>query len=148
MTLDEFQGQFPFTLDDVVQWGDMDAFQHVNNTIYFKYFERARIYCLDEIGIIDYTRRFKCGPILASTSCRFKAPLTYPDKLVLGTGVFDLEADRFKMAYAVYSIGLQRVAAEGDGTTVWFDYNKGHKAEIPAQPRALLERAAAGWKEG
>jgi acyl-CoA thioester hydrolase len=144
MTLDEFRKQYPFTLDDVVQWGDMDAFQHVNNTIYFKYFERARIYCLDKIGIIDYMRRFKRGPILASTSCRFKSPLTYPDKLVLGTGVFDLEADRFKMSYAVYSIGLQRVAAEGDGVTVWFDYDKGQKAEIPEQVRVLLARAASG----
>lgn len=142
MTLDEFRKQYPFTLDDVVQWGDMDAFQHVNNTIYFKYFERVRIHCFNEIGLIEYARRFKLGPILASTSCRFKAPLTYPDKLVLGTGVFYLEADRFKMSYAVYSTALQRVAAEGDGVTVWFDYNKGQRVEIPADVRAVLERAA------
>lgn len=142
MSLDEFHKQYPFTLEDNVQWGDMDAFQHVNNTVYFKYFERARIDCLQRLGILDHMRRTSCGPILASTSCRFRAPLTWPDKLVIGASVFDLESDRFKMSYAVYSLELQRVAAEGDGVTVWFDYRKGQKADIPDEVRVVLERAA------
>jgi acyl-CoA thioester hydrolase len=71
------------------------------------------------------------GPILASTSCRFRAPLTYPDKVLIGAKVTNIEQDRFTMNYLVVSTRLQKVAAEGDGLIVAFNYGENKKAIIP-----------------
>ena len=65
-----------------VQWGDMDAFQHVNNTVYFRYFENARLEYFRRPGWFEFERATGIGPILASTQARFRRPLTYPDTIV------------------------------------------------------------------
>ncbi len=131
MSLDEFKKQYSFNVERHVEWADMDAFQHVNNTMYFRYFEKVRFDYFEANGLASSVEIEKIGPILASTQCRFKLPLTYPDTIVIGTYITDLEADRFLMKYAVYSLGHERVAAEGDGLIVCYDYDKGEKAPIP-----------------
>ena len=59
-----------------VIWGDMDSFQHVNNTTYFRYFESARIQYFSALGWIDSVEQFARGPIMGSTSCRYRIALT------------------------------------------------------------------------
>jgi len=131
MTLNEFKKLYPFTLEGQVEWEDMDAFQHVNNKVYFKYFEKIRISFFEAKGLLDLMEEQQIGPILASTQCRFKVPLSYPDQIVIGTFLTDFKADRFMMNYAVYSLQHNKVAAEGDGAIVCYDYEKGKKASIP-----------------
>jgi len=116
-----------------VTWGEMDAFQHVNNVVYFKYFESARIAYFEETGINEYMQIHGIGPILGSTQCRFKAPLTYPDNITVATKITELSADRFTMKYVVKSDKSGRIAAEGEGTIVFFDYNTNQKHHIPIE---------------
>jgi acyl-CoA thioester hydrolase len=59
-----------------MRWGDMDALGHMNNTVYFRYLEQARISWFDSIGC-DYRTQAE-GPILGSISCRFVLPAVYP----------------------------------------------------------------------
>jgi acyl-CoA thioester hydrolase len=59
-----------------MRWGDMDALGHMNNTVYFRYFEQARIAWFDAIGA-DY-KKLPEGPILGSIACRFVLPAVYP----------------------------------------------------------------------
>lgn len=117
----------------------MDAFQHVNNVVYFKYFESARIAYFERAGLTNYMKEHGIGPILASTSCRFRRPLTFPDEVLIGASVHDIEADRFKMRYCVYSKTLQSVAAEGEGRIVCYDYRKNQKAALPEVIRKAIE---------
>jgi len=114
-----------------VAWGEMDAFQHVNNVIYFKYFESARIAYFDRVGINEAMKLSGIGPILASTSCRYKAPLTYPDTVSIATHVTEISEDRFLMKYYVKSHQSGRVAAEGEGLIVFYDYTNNCKHSIP-----------------
>ena len=74
MMSDQLLVDYPIVVEISVAWGDMDAFQHVNNTAYFRYFENARIVYFDKIGIIDMLRQTGIGPILGSTSCTYKLP--------------------------------------------------------------------------
>jgi acyl-CoA thioester hydrolase len=136
MTLEEFKKQYSFNVNRDVEWDDMDAFQHVNNKVYFRYFEKIRIDFFEAKGLLDLMEEQQLGPILASTQCRFKVPLTYPDQVVIGTYLTDFESDRFLMKYAVYSLQHKRIAAEGDGAIVCYDYKEGKKASIP---EAILE---------
>src|SRR5215471_9177904 len=86
-----------------VRWGDLDALGHVNNTVFFRYFESARVAYFNRIGFWPKSEHEGTGPILASTQCRFRRPLHYPDRLKVGAGVVSLAEDRFTMEYAVWS---------------------------------------------
>ena len=114
-----------------VKWGEMDAFQHVNNTVYFRYFEDVRLDFFRQVGIDAYMKAHSIGPILASTQCRFKVPLSYPDTVHIGTYVTDIQKDRFTMKYLVYSENAKRIAAQGEGLIVSYDYKENKKADIP-----------------
>lgn len=126
--------EFPIVQRVEVRWGDMDAFQHVNNTLYFRYFEHVRIgYFLATIqgGAEEAGLPAGAGPIMHSTSCRFRAPVKYPDTLFVGTRVSSIGRDRFTMQYRAVSEKLGRVVADGEAIIVSFDYSRGSKVELP-----------------
>ena len=129
---------YPVVIEIPVAWGEMDAYGHVNNTVYFRYFETARIAYFGKLESPDFVNRNPLGPILASTSCRFRAPLTFPDRVSVGARVASVAEDRFVMCYAVYSHRLQKIAAEGEGTIVCFDYRENCKALLPAELRRKI----------
>jgi len=129
--MDNLTDGYPVVITIPVVWGEMDAFQHVNNVVYFRYFESARIAYFGKLDVMDLMNRTGIGPILASTSCRFRAPLTYPDTVLIGAKVTNIEQDRFTMNYLVVSTRLHKVAAEGDGLIVAFNYRENKKAIIP-----------------
>jgi len=125
--------EYPVVIEIPVAWGEMDAYGHVNNIVYFRYFETARMAYFERLNAPDFTNRNPLGPILASTSCRFRAPLAFPDRVSVGARVARVDEDRFVMFYAVYSHGLQKTAAEGEGTIVCFDYRENRKAPLPEE---------------
>ena len=84
----------------------------------------------DETGI---------GTILGSTCCKYRIPLTYPDTVSVGAKIIDIGEDRFTMQYAVFSHKHQRVAADGDGVVVMYNYNEGKKTAIPEEIRKRIE---------
>lgn len=122
-----------------VEWGQMDAFGHVNNTVYFRYFESARIAYFEQTGMLAFMQTHGIGPILGHTQCRFKIPLTHPDTVDVGARVTELGDDRFEMAYRVGSRQADAVAAEGTGTIVCVDYKTGKKTALPAELRSAIE---------
>ncbi|ANM32345.1 hypothetical protein ABI59_18505 [Acidobacteria bacterium Mor1] len=122
-----------------VVWGDMDAYQHLNNTVYFRYFESVRVELLRESGFIESMEQDGIGAILRDTRCRFRAPVTYPDRVHVAGRVREIGEDRFVMDYAIWSEKLATLAAEGDGTIVCLDYRAAAKAPIPDSIRARLE---------
>jgi acyl-CoA thioester hydrolase len=139
---------FPVQVSVPVAWGEMDAFGHVNNVVYFRYFENARIEYARRIGFVD---SHGVGPILASTHCRFRRPLTYPDQVRVGVRTTEISDDRFTIEYRLASERLGEVAAEGGGVVVSYDYESGRKAPLPAEVRKAietLEQTARGPGEG
>jgi len=129
---------YPVVIEIPVAWGEMDAFQHLNNIVYFRYFESARIAYFEKLDILELMTKKGIGPILASTSCKFRIPLTYPDKVLSGARVTKLEKDRFTMNYIVVSTKHQKTAAEGEGLIVAYDYRDNKKIMIPQKMRDLI----------
>ena len=138
MKMKELCRVYPVLIEIPIAWGDMDAFQHVNNRVYFKHFESARMAYLEKIGFLEVMNQTNIGPILASTQCKFKIPLTYPDHVTVGAKVRTIEKDRFIMEYAVISHKHQKIAALGDGVLVTFDYKNNVKALIPEDIRQRI----------
>ena len=129
----------PVIIETTVAWGEMDAFRHLNNTVYLRYFESARIAYFEKLDFLEYMEATGVGPILASTSCKFRIPLTYPDRVSVGARVSNIEEDRFTMEYQVVSHKHRKVAAEGDGLIVCFDYRQNRKTAIPGELRQRIE---------
>ena len=129
---------YPVVIEIPVAWGEMDAFQHVNNIVYFRYFESGRIAYFERAAWTASERTGGIGPILASVACRFKFPLTFPDRVLVGTRVDTIEDDRFTMHHRVVSTRHQRVAAEGEGVVVAYNYLANCKAQLPATVRAQI----------
>ena len=134
----ELISAYPVIIEIPIAWGDMDAFQHVNNIVYFKHFESARISYFEKIDFLEVMNKTGIGPILASTQCRYKIPLTYPDYVTVGAKVDTIEKDRFIMKYAVISHKLKKIAALGEGVLVTFDYQNNKKAFIPDEIRKRI----------
>lgn len=138
---------FAVVVEIPVQWGEMDSYRHVNNTVFFRYFEAARIVYLDRIGFRDENDNGGVGPILASTEARFRRPLVYPDTVRVGTRVTRLDEDRFTMEYRLVSTKTGEWSADGGGLLVSYDYNSMRKAPLPEAVREAirrLEEAAKG----
>lgn len=130
--------RMPIVMPNRVSWAEMDAFRHVNNVVFFRYFENARIECLIRIGLGDDTRPDGIGPILHSTSARFRRPLRFPDVAWTGTRISAVGDDRFTMEYRVVSGQQEEIAAEGEAIVVAYDYGSGRKAALPADVRSAI----------
>lgn len=127
----EHLDDFPVTIDIPVAWGEMDSLQHVNNIVYFRYFESVRMAYFERIGYMEHMEETGLGPILAATQARFRKPLTYPDTVTVGTRVPNIEEDRFRMEFRIVSHKLKDIAAVGEGLIVNYDYRKLEKAPLP-----------------
>ena len=129
---------YPVVVEIPVAWGDMDYFRHVNNIVFFRYFESARIEYLDRIGFRELAEGQPVGPILAATDCRFRRPVTWPDTVGVGARVTEVGEDRFVMEYRLVSRKLGAVAAEGGGTLVSYDYDAQRKVPLPERVRQAI----------
>jgi acyl-CoA thioester hydrolase len=132
---------FPVVIRWPVQWGDQDAFGHVNNTIYFRWFESVR---LEYLSLVPLTRhedsRLIVGPILAHIGCNFRRQTKFPDHVQIAARVTRLGNSSFTMVHSLYSEALGAIAADGDSTLVVFDYRQQRPCPIPAEVRAAIEK--------
>lgn len=138
---------FPVVVRLPVQWGQMDAYGHVNNVVLFRFFESARVAYLQRCTLAQSYETRGVGAILHSTDCRFRRPLFYPDTVLVGARTADLGEDRFTMEYRAWSLEEEDVAAEGTGLIVCFDYEAREKTPLPEDIRRRIremEAAATG----
>lgn len=140
--------QFPVVVEIPVQWGEMDAYGHVNNTAFFRYFETARIAYLDRCGFLDSYDQNRIGAILHSTECRFRRPVRHPDTVLVGARSTEIGEDRFTMGYRVVSISQEAIVAEGTGIIVSFDYTARKKTLIPGAVREGMRSLHSAAADG
>src|SRR5262249_49400862 len=127
----------------------MDSYHHVNNVVYFRYFESARLEYFRRLGWFEYERETHIGPILAATEARFRRPLTYPDTISVGARVVEVGDDRFTLEHRVVSHAQGKVVTEGRGTVVSYHYAEGRKVPLPEElRRRIAELEARARDEG
>ena len=125
-----------------IRWGDMDAMGHVNNTVYFRYMEQARISWFDRL-VPEAEAWHSTGIVIANASCNYKRAITYPGevevRLYVGapggasvTTSYELRVDDDPVPYA-----------DGVATVVFIDMGSQRSKRIPEEIRARLERAEA-----
>ncbi len=134
----QHQHEYPVAVELPVAWGEMDAFGHVNNIVFFRYFESARIEYFLRLGLTDHMKETGIGPILAETSCRYITPLQFPDTVTVHAGIDSISESGFTMEYLIVSKNAGE-AARGTGRVVIYDYNKNTKTAIPDTIRKAIE---------
>jgi len=131
---------FPVIVPLPLQWGEQDPLGHVNNIVYFRWAETARIAYLTQANAWDGSATVEAGPILAAIHCDFRFPLTYPDTIQVGASITALGNSSFKMAHRIVSANRGIVAADLDSTLVWLDYRSGKPVTLPARLREAIEK--------
>ncbi len=131
---------FPIVIRMPIQWGDQDAFGHVNNTVPIRWFESSRIAYIER-GCRDLLKDSQqMGPILASITCNYRRQLHFPDTVRIGARVSRLGRSSLTMDHVVYSETQQAVAADGSSVIVVFNYEKNRPTRIPDEVRAAIEQ--------
>ncbi|HEY3967887.1 MAG TPA: acyl-CoA thioesterase [Planctomycetaceae bacterium] len=131
---------FPVWITLPIQWGDQDAFRHVNNTVYLRWFESARIAYGDLAGLEQHAEGRKVGPILAALSCNYRRQLNFPDTVHIGARVTRIGSSSLKMEHRVISESLGAIAADGDSTLVAFDYVSQKPVAVAESVRASISK--------
>ncbi|HEY3597361.1 MAG TPA: acyl-CoA thioesterase [Paraburkholderia sp.] len=130
-----------FEMSMPIRWGDMDAFGHVNNTVYFRYMEQVRISWLEHLGISGAHSSAQ-GPVIVNASMEFLKQLHYPGDVIgrmtvgkPGRSSFDtgFELTRADDPHTVY--------ARGSARCVWIDYAAAKSVPMPDLLRSTIENA-------
>jgi acyl-CoA thioester hydrolase len=144
MSIEEFKSSQEHTLDIAIAWGDMDALGHVNNALYVRYFETARIDFLRDLNSLMPMPRAGIGPVLAYIDCQFLAQVTFPDTILVGSTVTGIGNTSVKMTQTIYSTVQQKIVAESKSVLVVIDYLTGAKVTVPDEIRKRHEEKLRG----
>lgn len=124
-----------FTSHIPIRWGDMDAMGHVNNTVFFRYLEQARIEWYSHIG------RKKAGSetVVVHCHCTYYAPLAYPGEIVIRTYAGSPGRSSFEIVQEIRrSDDPDTVCAIGGSKVVWVNPETGKSTPLPEMMRELM----------
>lgn len=120
-----------------IRWGDLDAFGHVNNTIFFRYMEQARVEWLESCGMpMDGGGQ---GPVIVNAHCTFLRQLRYPGEIEVRT----FAGQPGRSSFETY-VEMRRadqpdlLVAEGGAKIVWVDYAMEKSVPLPQALRELI----------
>ena len=119
-----------------IRWGDMDAYQHVNNTVYFRFMEQARVEYLENLGFTIAGQT--TAPVIVNASCTFMVPLSYPGLVEVQMFLGAPGRSSVASSYEIRLHGETTLCASGTVTIVWIDMASGKSATIPESVRAPL----------
>jgi len=126
-----------FNLEVPLRWGDMDAMAHLNNVMYFRLMEEARIQWFAHFGFP--TLPVGEAPILAHAACDFVRAMTYPGVAIVRQIVTRVGRSSVEMSIAIEKQGEPGVTyATGRTVIVWYDYAAGKSAPWPEAVRAAI----------
>lgn len=119
-----------------IRWGDMDAMGHVNNTVYFRFMEQARIGWFE--GLVPRGEAWKgAGIVIANASCNFKRPLNYPGTVEVKVYV---AAPGGSSVATFYELALDdELYADGAALVVFVDMVRQKPMRIPETIRLRLQ---------
>jgi acyl-CoA thioester hydrolase len=120
------------------RWMDNDAYGHVNNVIYYSYFDTAVNEHLIRAGGLDIEKSKTIG-VVVETACRFHKTLSFPDAIEAGLRVSKLGNSSVKYEIGLFRQGDDEPSASGHFVHVWVDRATRRPVTVPKKVRAALE---------
>ncbi|ORX83110.1 hypothetical protein BCR32DRAFT_326543 [Anaeromyces robustus] len=130
-----------------LQWGEQDAFGHLNNASFLRFFESGRIAFYFQLIDPNLSKNSefghgitKIGPIVKTVKCDYKLPVTYPDNICVATRIpiESIGKNRYTVDAIMVSRKLEKIVAKSEVVVVTYDYRIGKKADIPSDYKELL----------
>lgn len=121
-----------------IRWSDIDAFGHVNNAIYFRYFEQIRADWMTELGYPLTINQLTEGPTIVDAHCQFLAQILYPCNLKLTLYGGAPGRSSAELFYELHDDKTGQLYTVGSTKMVWLDFEKGRSIPLPEKIRALL----------
>ncbi|NJK84032.1 MAG: acyl-CoA thioesterase [Saprospiraceae bacterium] len=135
---------FPVVTEIRVRWGEMDAYQHVNNVVYFRWAETARIDYLNMLSIsLAEPNAQNEVLVIGQQECKYLLPVTYPDTIWVGTQIKEIKEDRLIMECQMYSEKNGRLAAISKHQIFILDKVSNQKLPIPNHWRKRIQEVQA-----
>ena len=120
------------------RWGDNDAYGHVNNTVYYAWFDTAVNAWLIGAGLLDIAAGDPIG-LVVETGCRYARPLSYPRPVDVGLAVDKLGKSSVRFRLGVFAEDADEAAAEGHFVHVYVGREDRRPVELPAEWRRAFE---------
>ena len=131
------QKKLVYEMNIPIRWGDMDAMNHVNNTVYFRYLETCRIDWMRSIGCLPEPQGV--GPVIVNAFCNFYKQLEYPGDVVVKMYVSDPARTTFETWGTMERPDQPGIIyAAGGATTIWVDYAIQKACDLPQWLRELV----------
>ncbi|MDV2079775.1 acyl-CoA thioesterase [Marinobacter xestospongiae] len=118
-----------------LRWGDMDALGHANNTVYFRFFEEARMVWLDSLGLAD--ENAASGAVIITTGATFLREMAHPATVEVKTYVGKAGNSSLDTQYTLTDVDTGVRYAEGYAKIVWMDWTSRSSTRLPDQLREL-----------
>jgi acyl-CoA thioester hydrolase len=129
---------YPHLQQITTRWMDNDAYGHVNNVVYFSYFDTVVNTYLINQGALDIEASSVIG-LVVETGCVYLAPLTYPEKVTAGLRVGHVGRSSVRYEIALFGEGSQIAAAQGHFVHVYVDRDTRRPVDLPPPLRQALE---------
>ncbi len=127
----------PVILTLRVDWSEMDLFGHINNVMYAKYIQSARVNFVEKIGLMKMLEEQKIGFMLATSSIQYQKPLFYPDTISIETSVEFIKTTSFGLQHKIFN-GNKELSTIGTDVLVMYNFNNDQKLPIPESLRAEI----------
>ncbi len=124
------------------RWADNDAYGHVNNVVYYSFFDTAVNQWLIEQGLLDIATGDPIG-LVVETGCRYARSLTYPEAVEIGLAVEELGRSSVRYRIGIFGKGQAQAAAEGHFVHVYVSRASRRPAELPLAWRRTFETILA-----
>jgi acyl-CoA thioester hydrolase len=132
--------EFPVIIELPVQWGDQDALGHVNNVVFFRWWESSRIAYAERINLLGADRSERFGTVLASMKCDFRQQLLYPDSVIIGARIGRVGNSSIHIEHRLVSKQTNTVAADAVSVMVSFDFEMQTSCPISPEIRSAIRR--------
>lgn len=124
------------------RWADNDAYGHVNNTVYYQWFDTAVNAWLIEEGLLDVETGDPIG-LVVETGCRYARPLSYPEPVEIGLAVEHVGSSSVRYRLGVFARGSDDTAAEGHFVHVYVGRSTRRPVPLPDSWRNVFDRIRA-----
>ncbi|MEP7154581.1 MAG: thioesterase family protein [Betaproteobacteria bacterium] len=133
------QEDFPHRLDIATRWSDNDAYGHLNNVVYYAYFDTVVNQYLISQGVLDVEKGAVIG-LVVETGCRYYASAAFPEPLVAGLRVVKLGNSSVRYEIALFNASQERAIAQGFFVHVYVDRDSRRPVALPPALRAALQK--------
>ncbi len=132
------RSDFNYFFQMPTRWGDLDALGHINNTLYARYYESARLDYFETLMNMHFSPELSSGVIHADMKISYLKQLHYPSELDIGCRISRMGSSSLDLDAAIFIKDTDEMVSTSRAILVWFDYKANVNKPIPDDKRQMI----------